>query len=75
VPLGALATLRGEELHLHASVCALDGSSRLTVAGTAAAHPAHAARLGERLAQELLAKGARRLIAAVREVDHTVAAP
>jgi hydroxymethylbilane synthase len=75
VPLGALATLVGEELHLHVSVCALDGSSRLTAEGSAAAHPANAAQLGERLAQELLAKGARRLIAAVRAVDQTVAAP
>jgi hypothetical protein len=47
----------------------------LTVAGSAAAHAAHAVRLGERLAQELLAKGARRLIAAVRDVNQTVAAP
>ena len=75
VPLGALATLVAEELHLHVSVCALDGSSMLTVEGVDAALPAHATRLGTRLAQELLAKGARRLIAAVRDVGSAVAAP
>jgi thioester reductase-like protein len=31
--------------------------------------------LGQRLAHELLAKGARQLIAAVRDVDNAVAAP
>jgi hydroxymethylbilane synthase len=75
VPLGALATRAGEELHLYVCVCALDGSSMLTVEGVDAALPAHAVRLGTRLAHELLAKGARRLIAAVRDVGSAVAAP
>ena len=75
VPLGALATLAGEELHLQVSVCALDGSSLLSAAGSAPALPAAASRLGERLAQELLKKGARRLIAQVRDVASSVAAP
>jgi hydroxymethylbilane synthase len=75
VPLGALATLVGKDLHLQVSVCALDGSSLLRAAGTAPAHPKNAARLGERLAEELLEKGARRLIAQVRDVPSAVAAP
>jgi hydroxymethylbilane synthase len=75
VPLGALATLDGEKLHLHVSVCALDGSSMLRAAGRAAALPGNAVELGERMARELLAKGARELIAAVRNVDTAVAAP
>jgi hydroxymethylbilane synthase len=75
VPLGALATLVGENLHLHASVCALDGSSMLTAEGNGPALMTNAARLGERVAHELLAKGARRLIADVRGVDSAVAAP
>jgi hydroxymethylbilane synthase len=75
VPLGALATLIGEDLHLHACVCALDGSSMLTARGFIAAQPANATRLGERLAHELLAKGAGELIAHVREVGAAVAAP
>lgn len=75
VPLGALATLVDEELHLHVCVCALDGSSMLTAEGADAALPTHAARLGTRLAHELLAKGARQLIATVRDVGAAVAAP
>jgi hydroxymethylbilane synthase len=75
VPLGALATLVGQDLHLHVSVCALDGSSMLTVEGAEPALLTNAARLGQRLAHELLAKGARQLIAAVRDVDNAVAAP
>jgi hydroxymethylbilane synthase len=75
VPLGALATLVGEELHLHASVCALDGSSLLTAEGSIAAGAANAKLLGRRLARELLAKGAQRLIADVRGVGNAVAAP
>jgi hydroxymethylbilane synthase len=75
VPLGALATLTGEELRLHASVCALDGSSLLTAAGVAAAHIENAAPLGERVARELLAKGAQQLIAQVRDKARAVAAP
>ncbi|HSY09253.1 MAG TPA: hydroxymethylbilane synthase [Steroidobacteraceae bacterium] len=75
VPLGALATLEGEELHLHAAVCALDGSSMLTAEGRAPARMASAVRLGERLAHELLAQGAQQLIADVRGVANAVAAP
>jgi hydroxymethylbilane synthase len=75
VPLGALAMLSGEELHLHASVCALDGSSLLTATGKEAAHATNAVRLGERVAQELLAKGAQQLIANVRDKARAVAAP
>jgi hydroxymethylbilane synthase len=75
VPLGALATLVAEDLHLYVAVCALDGSSMMTVEGTVPALPTNAARLGERLAHELLAKGARRLIAEVRERGSAVAAP
>jgi hydroxymethylbilane synthase len=75
VPLGALATLVGEELHLHASVCAHDGSSLLAAQGCIAAKAQNAQILGERVAHELLEKGARRLIVAVRAVGSAVAAP
>jgi hydroxymethylbilane synthase len=75
VPLGALATLVGEELQLHVSVCALDGSAMLTAEGKIAADARNAETLGERLAQELLAKGAERLIADVRGAGIAVAAP
>jgi hydroxymethylbilane synthase len=63
VPLGALGTLSGGALHLYAAVCALDGSEWLTARGEAAADPQQAVSLGQRLADELVAKGAARLIA------------
>jgi hydroxymethylbilane synthase len=80
VPLGALATLRGEALHLDAVVCALDGSEQLSAHGIAAAQPgahlpvAEAVALGERIADELLARGAAELIARQRD-ELAVAAP
>lgn len=69
VPLGALATLTDGVLALQASVCALDGSQRLSAraalaAGTCGAP--EAAALGRRVAEELLAQGAAELIAGQR---------
>ena len=63
VPLGALGTSIGGTLHLYTAVCALDGSEWLTARGDAPSDPQHAVSLGQRLADELLAKGAGRLIA------------
>lgn len=73
VPLGALATVRGDRLTLSASVCALDGSQHLSARGVATAtsgaqlSPEDAVALGERIAHELLARGAAALIARERE--------
>jgi len=67
VPLGALATLHGGRLTLNACVCARDGTRELSARGEAPAVPDEAAALGERVAQELLAAGARELIAEQRE--------
>jgi hypothetical protein len=47
----------------------------LTAAGTTAAHVKDPAALGKRVAQDLLAKGAQRLIANVRDKARAVAAP
>ena len=70
VPLGALAVLEGERLALAATVCALDGAQSIEVQGTAALPAADAlsgARaLGERLGDELIARGAAHLIQAQR---------
>ncbi|MBV8740953.1 MAG: hypothetical protein JOZ12_04165, partial [Sinobacteraceae bacterium] len=66
VPVGALGSVRGERLQLQAAVCALDGSQLLSATGEAAAELTAAAELGRRLAQELLAQGAARLIAQER---------
>ena len=63
VPLGALGTAIGGTLHLYAAVCALDGSEWLTARGEIVSSPEHAVTLGQRLGDELLAKGAARLIA------------
>ena len=63
VPLGALGTSKADRLHLYAAVCSLDGSQWLTARGDAPSDPAEAAKLGQRLADELLAKGAGSLIA------------
>jgi hydroxymethylbilane synthase len=72
VPLGALAELQGDALHLNAAVCALDGSRVLRARGTATATAGasltaqDAAGLGERVARELLDAGAAALIARER---------
>jgi porphobilinogen deaminase len=66
VPLGALATLHHDQLHLQASVCALDGSVSLDgqLEAPLGAEPlAAAAALGVRLAAELLGRGAAGIIA------------
>jgi hydroxymethylbilane synthase len=75
VPLGALATATGAGLHLHAAVCALDGSQLLGASGDAEATEAGAAALGSRLAAELLASGAGGLIAAERAAQGRAEAP
>ncbi|MFZ1869186.1 MAG: hypothetical protein WAU49_11925, partial [Steroidobacteraceae bacterium] len=62
--------------HLHAAVCALDGSRLLQASGSAqATRPAAAAALGVRLAVELIANGAADLIAAERAAQDHVEAP
>jgi hydroxymethylbilane synthase len=66
VPLGALAIVMQDTIHLDASVCALDGSRCLAARGSAAAQGGEARALGERVADELLAQGAAELIAAER---------
>jgi hydroxymethylbilane synthase len=63
VPLGALGTSSGGTLRLYAAVCASDGREWLTARGEAPADPQEATKLGQRLADELLAKGAGRLMA------------
>jgi hydroxymethylbilane synthase len=62
VPLGALGKSIGGTVHLYAGVCALDGSEMLTARGEVPATLENAKALGERLADELVAKGAGRLI-------------
>ena len=75
VPLGALATVADHGIHLHAAVCALDGSRLLSTSGNAQASDAAAAALGVRLASELIARGASGLIAAERAAQGSVEEP
>ena len=74
VPLGALATLRGDTLGLMASVCALDGTRYLAARAQGPATTTAAEALGVRVAEELLARGAGELMAALREA-HPVEEP
>ena len=75
VPLGALGTSIGGTLHLYAGVCALDGSELLTASGESESTPAEAVALGQRIGDELLAKGAARLIAHERDSRRLVEEP
>jgi hydroxymethylbilane synthase len=75
VPLGALGTTIGGVLHLHSTVCALDGSESLTARGEIESSPEHAVILGQRLADELLAKGAARLMAQERAAHREAEEP
>ena len=74
VPLGALGTSSaGGRLQLYAAVCALNGSEWLTARGEAGSSPEQAVALGQRVADELLAKGASRLIAHERATHQPAA--
>lgn len=75
VPLGALATVTSRGIHLHAAVCALDGSRLLGASGNAEATLAGATGLGVRLASQLLSEGASTLIAAERAIQGRAEAP
>lgn len=63
-PVGTLATVSDEAISIHAAVCSLDGTD--LVAARASAPLADALKIGEQLADELLAKGAGR---ALKEAD------
>lgn len=73
VPLGALASLRGDRLNLYAAVCALDGSTLLSAERSSAATPEDALHLGESVAEDLLRKGAGRIIEQQRGLARHVA--
>lgn len=75
VPLGALGSVSGGTLRLHAAVCALDGSRMLAARAEAAATLEDAAKLGRELAEDLLSQGAAELIAHERDSRRPVEAP
>lgn len=68
-PIGALAEIRGDRLVLSAVVCSFDGRSTAeAILQGAVADPEG---LGERLADELLTRGARQILASLRQRDAT----
>jgi hydroxymethylbilane synthase len=64
VPVGALATLDGDALHLRAVICSLDGAR--SVGGRRSGTVAEATAVGRGLAEELLADGGDAILAAIR---------
>jgi hydroxymethylbilane synthase len=74
VPLGAYARVTDRLLHLEATVCTLDGTHHVAAAGSGPATIADADALGQRVAEDLLARGAGALIAGERS-RLAVAAP
>ena len=60
LPIGALAVIDGDEIHLDALVAAYDGST--IVRRSRRAPIAHAARLGSELAEEVLSHGGSALL-------------
>jgi len=73
VPLGAIARVEGDRLRLFSQVCALDGSRQVKAEGTCAFDLAEAAALGQRLAEDLLSRGAAGIIAIERGTQKGVA--
>lgn len=67
IPIGALGQLQGETLQLEGVVAALDG--RKLIRKTLSGAPEAAEQLGEQLAEEMLAAGAARILAEVRELN------
>jgi hydroxymethylbilane synthase len=62
VPIGAAASVSTDQLHLRGAVLAAAGTKR--IAGEVSGRAAQAEDLGQRLADELLARGARELLRA-----------
>jgi hydroxymethylbilane synthase len=69
IPIGALATAAGDELHLSAIVAGVDGTPLLRAADSAPL--GRAAELGVRVAEELLRRGAGEVLAAIRGAEST----
>ena len=75
VPLGAIGRLDGNTLNLYAAVCSLDGAIHVSAEGNCEPTVAAAEALGVRLAEQLLAQGAAKIIEGVRGPRTPVSAP
>ena len=75
VPIGALASIDGDQLTLHGAVAALDGSA--LVRGTIAGSTENPEELGRRLAQQLLEDGGDAILSGLRDdlARHSLDAP
>lgn len=67
IPVGALATIRGDELRLSAIVCSLDG--RRSVEGVRVGALDRGDELGRSLAEELLGIGGAEILAEIRRTE------
>jgi len=67
LPLGALATVNGAAMELHAVVCSPDGARALRA--RASGQASAAAALGERVAADLVRQGAQEILNAARSAD------
>jgi hydroxymethylbilane synthase len=63
VPLGAIGSLEGDTLRLHAVVCSLDGTKSIEAKSQIAASLENATALGQQVADDLLSQGAASLMA------------
>ncbi len=68
IPIGAWARIDDDQLYLDAVVGSLDGSS--IVRGNISGKPEDAADLGFKLANDLLADGADKILAAIRQTEN-----
>lgn len=75
VPLGANARIEGGKLQIYAAVCAIDGSTYINAEGQSEVTVAAATLLGQRMAEELLQKGAGRIIETQRTPRRPAEAP
>lgn len=69
-PIGALATINGDDIHFEGNLVSLDGKEKLTVKKVVSRKDAKT--LGERCAQELLQNGGQELMQYIKEVTQNL---
>ena len=74
IPLGAIARLAGDQLHLYSAVCALNGTKHVSAVGNSDTTLNAAEKLGENLAEQLLVQGAARIIEGERGMRRPIEA-
>ncbi len=74
IPLGAIARIAGDQLHLYSAVCALNGTRHVSAVGNSDTTLNAAEKLGENLAEQLLVQGAARIIEGERGMRRPIEA-